>query len=197
MNLPTGVTVLLLIAKLVYFVDAAAFPFVVVASPIVIQAIILIIGLLSKQLIDEDYMVEFLFFSVMLTMWAVACLFISCKLDHYHDYSWYYTFIPLLMMDMWWLIGIVLAPVLSFCPCCDDCMENNSRWNHYGEAMTSCWFVMPFNVVIFLPIVVFEWLLVTNLQHDRFDTWGVIFTPIFCMFGILTVAWFVSRIAKS
>jgi hypothetical protein len=70
---------------------------------------------------------------------------------------------------MWWLLGVMLAPVLSCLPCCDDCvrsacgvtmrlithrhthaqMENHSHWNHYGEAWSGCWLLMPLNVVVF------------------------------------------------
>jgi hypothetical protein len=62
---------------------------------------------------------------------------------------------------------------------------------------SQCLLALPVTIAVVLPVIVFEVLLVLNLEHARFDTYGVIFAPLFAMTTLLTVLWMGLRIWDS
>jgi len=192
LNLPAGVALLLLMAKIAYYIGNPGYPYLVCAAPIAVQTVLLSVGVLSKKLIRESYEVDFVFFSIILLLWGIAMLLVAAKADGLISMNWYRVFIPLLIINCLWFLGIMIAPIASIC--CKEWMRSHATWRtRYGSAWEKCLLAIPLSVTLVTPLIVFEVLLVLNLEHARFDTYGVILAPIYCSFGLLTAMWLAVR----
>jgi hypothetical protein len=199
MLLPTGCASLFLIVKLSYFLNAPEFPFIVCAAPLVVQMALVIYAHIFRwqtPLDDSSERVErFALVCPLAFFWAVAVVVLSIELDGYIDIGWYYTLIPMFVTFGWPAFYTVWAPILAVLPCCDDCMSDYSLWAEYGNKCEKCYFAVPYNISVSLPLLTFLSLIATNLENERFDSYSAQFAPVFCMCVVATLLWVWGRIA--
>jgi hypothetical protein len=199
MFLPTGAASLFVIVKLSYFLNAPEFPFVVCAAPLVLQMFVVIWAHITMNwtpLDDSTDRVErFGLVCPLAFFWACAVVLLSIELDGYINIGWPFALVPMFVTFAWPAFYTIWAPTLAVLPCTENYMSNYSRWVGYGGRCEKCFFALPYNAAVSLPLLTFLSLIVTNLEHQRFDSYSAQFAPIFCMCVLATLLWIWARIA--
>jgi len=150
--------------------------------PILIQCCIFITVLIVgnyDRIWEDDQWIDRALPIIMTIVFVLSIIFISLKLDDAVTWSWYFTLIPLFILQgLFIVIPIILTSISA---CASYWIRSKTRWS--DETSAFCTVAVVVAVLLIGPLLTLEILLAQHAEGANHLTYALMFIPLFILEG--------------